>query len=1539
MTITYSELEQLKAKAPELGLSEADIAAIAAREGLVPDPVSPPADAPTEPEAGGILPKRPDPIRFETLTQETYGSPEFMRLQSRLRRNSGVPMGHGEGKILPMQAIEAVPEKAENLLQGVADYTMLIPHSIKEQWVAPLAGLGEMAGLVPKGVKDEIHREYWNERLVDYLAKDPTYKRLLLAASQYVGAGALKYLPAASSKIFGQGALAIANKLGFQFADDAMAAAKLGGATRGVLEGALIGLGETAGFEWEDKLKLGALTTAMGGTAGYMGAGWKEARNATREMPENPIAQLAKDNPIKSEADQIFVRDSERGLTTAQRINKLVEYGFDDSNNVVAVFKDLNDKGFTTPDEMHYAERLLNENRTSGTPSRNPVDGSGVHSMLSDLERGEKPHARLAPSFEEINRKYGVTEEIANDAGRLTWAKEILDYVYRRVPEAIAKLPGFTHKTRWMEARRARVVRDAAGRPKIVKSPHFKFGRGEYFPLGRDGQLETVFGPDATGKQVEWAYTNRAQEEAVKYIEENLEFKKGFGFEGYQHLDEHGNQIPLAPTADKAQVVMSHLHEHLEHNTRLSNFKVDEKALRNVRIMWHDLADKYGVVSHQGGRGGHSFGWDSRYKFVEDPLDETSSWVGQFRIAYLEDIVDAWQDWYHTATVQRAIELGVAKDRAILLREARPYYSPMIEAPKAKEFTLRRDPNAGKRSGRSADSPERLDADYIEREIDNALNLPPDFSAAAGFTPGTRVGFGGRKYKFEWEKAGYQPIEVALPKKVVDIDMALRNHRIKQLIGDAILDVERRMPGDVNVRLGRRDTLHRQPVIESVDIKKRARTERYVREAVNPNDYSGRELQSAVRNATRVPSAEKLPIRPEAQDWMDNMGIKYLGPDAKVNTANNPNVWHVSYDGVRHWFQSPPSLTRQLEKLQAPEANVLVRASMNVTNFFRTMATTTWNFLLKNPVKDLQHKLVLTRDPASPFILPYKVVKSYLDMAVGKLTKDPTYIKWSELWDEGHVKNTNFLSGDHYHPQKTTAAVGRMAELDARAGMRRIEKILGEKRATRVKRFFASMPSEGVWLSRWARVGYEGFKRLAQFTENLGRKEEFFRQMRNTGGDVNFAFNEAQRIGVNFPRMGKAVRQKFNPHIAFTGAKFGESYQIWENLANPKTRYKTLFNGFAYLTIPALYSQAKYWDDQYYQNLPEWQHALGIPIMKKYDENGNDTGKFWFIPLPPGLLTAVFSYLPRKIVESARAAYEEKPGGALVPGDHPIKMAITKLVQESPLSYVPMLPLPDEDWMASWAVSSMPNIFRPILIGLTNYDPHFGRPIVSKKLEGLPPPLQSGVSTSNLSKMMAQVFDLIPWVDENSILTSPAFLDATVSGYFAGWGRVVTSIFGNGMHESIMRNQGISFGDLALEPLETTPSKGFGSKPVRNFFDLYGAASEAKQGLKQVSPGRIPLEQYVSQYPEVNAYRNMDQMRRVISDLSKTRQAIYDDKTMAPADKDEAMFTLDQEVTWLATAGLIVALKDITYAEEVVKASIQERKDKTVVAGPWGVRK
>lgn len=402
-------------------------------------------------------------------------------------------------------------------------------------------------------------------------------------------------------------------------------------------------------------------------------------------------------------------------------------------------------------------------------------------------------------------------------------------------------------------------------------------------------------------------------------------------------------------------------------------------------------------------------------------------------------------------------------------------------------------------------------------------------------------------------------------------------------------------------------------------------------------------------------------------------------------------------------------------------------------------------------------------------------------------------------------------------------------------------------------------------------------QKLSDGIEKFSRFGEFA-SARRRGKSINEAGLDASDVTLNFPRAG-SIGKTVNVGEAFFNAAVQDVDKFMRSMA--ERPFATMLKGTAYLTVPTMASYLRYKDDPDYQNLPEWQKVLTLPVMKL------ENGRFVSLPKPPGVLNLIFSYLPQKATEYLRASDSERA--------RVIDEALQGISDQTPLGYTPI----GEAESLDFAINALPNVIQPIVELKADRVPFFDRPVTGPGLERLPPELRSTEFTSSPAQAIGQT-------QLGQALGGPVGVDHLIRGYLGNIGRSAAGLASQGRDPDIVHRalppglRDVPVLRNIVRAVTSSSPVGVGSKPVSRFFDTALAVGQANAGYNSVPADQQDawLKAHPEAHPDYSTFvrQTKDELKRLFED----RQVVVDSKTMTGLQKDDVLLALDGEITLIA---------------------------------------
>lgn len=383
-----------------------------------------------------------------------------------------------------------------------------------------------------------------------------------------------------------------------------------------------------------------------------------------------------------------------------------------------------------------------------------------------------------------------------------------------------------------------------------------------------------------------------------------------------------------------------------------------------------------------------------------------------------------------------------------------------------------------------------------------------------------------------------------------------------------------------------------------------------------------------------------------------------------------------------------PKLVATLQRLDATTQNALIKMLRVPSAMLRAGVTLNPEFSLKASLRDQLGAVLQNKFAVVPFL---DMWRGLTRLVPGNAT-DPLVIKW--------INNGGANSA--------------LLALDAKA--------LNDAMSNRPQTY-----RERAWnlLLLPARKA-AAFSMLMENAMRVGR----FERALDEGLDMQTAALQSRDVTLDFGRMGARVRA-YNMITTWLGAGINgiDRFQTAFSRDPKGTMIKTA----AFITLPSMILYFMNKDEEWYQDIPEWEKMLfwHFPIGQREDGRPD---KVFRLPMPFQFGT-IFGYLPTKMFDEFSKA-EPKAGKAL-------RDAIA----------------------TAYSVPLLPTAITPLVeIGI-NHSFFTGGPIVSQSQERILPEYQYTPNTTELSRKIAKALATIPGGIIDEKFTSPIAIEHMVRGY------------------------------------------------------------------------------------------------------------------------------------------------------------------------------
>ena len=325
----------------------------------------------------------------------------------------------------------------------------------------------------------------------------------------------------------------------------------------------------------------------------------------------------------------------------------------------------------------------------------------------------------------------------------------------------------------------------------------------------------------------------------------------------------------------------------------------------------------------------------------------------------------------------------------------------------------------------------------------------------------------------------------------------------------------------------------------------------------------------------------------------------------------------VAYvDGKKVLMEVDPHLFRAIKGLNHQQAGLIMRLLSKIKKVRVATIVTDMVFVLRNVARDFGTSLM----QSEAGIKPWDIFRGYISVAA----KDKWYreylaaggaIDFSSAYTRRQVQKIEDEIMQYTLPEKAAVFIEAMGECLNNNNARTRDKLKNAAKA------LIEIPIDMI-------------HDAVEWSEHGARVAEFRKAIEKLGVDKDTAASWGRKLSVDFLRHGYAAKQ-VNQAIAFFNPNLQGTVRVGETLKSHPLR--TFARGFVYITLPTMLLYALNYDDEDYQDLPEYRRALfyNIPI---------GGGKYIPIPKPPGwgwIFGAVPEFLMNKLLKDDPEAWEE----------------------------------------------------------------------------------------------------------------------------------------------------------------------------------------------------------------------------------------------------------------------------------------------------------
>lgn len=414
------------------------------------------------------------------------------------------------------------------------------------------------------------------------------------------------------------------------------------------------------------------------------------------------------------------------------------------------------------------------------------------------------------------------------------------------------------------------------------------------------------------------------------------------------------------------------------------------------------------------------------------------------------------------------------------------------------------------------------------------------------------------------------------------------------------------------------------------------------------------------------------------------------GPDVFVTVRKDLGKNDALYfaDGEARVLEFTPDVAKSLQGLERSDADFLVKVLEAPNKILRAGITLSPDFPLVQFFRDNPFQFIVDKGSKVPFT-------EFATGVAHMFTNSPEYRTWLEKGGPINI----------------------VAD---------INKSYGDSRADFMRQYGTGPESRWHTVRNVVTTPLRLLRLWSGFISNAPRVGTFVRELKAGTADIT-ALQRSREAQIDFRRTGNVGRQ-INRVVPF----FNPSVQALDVLAraaidNPS---QVFTRAAAMITLPVLASWAAYNEEEWYQELPQWQKDNAVPIRI-----GDTT---FLVPLPPGL-GPLFGGLPRRLLEGF---HNENPAAA------------RGIVESLLVGFTP-----------ATTVAAI----QPIIEQVTNYSFFRKRPLVPDSVKGALPEDQYTPYTSETAIKLSAYLSDLPVLQDAKL--SPVALENYVSAWTGTLGR------------------------------------------------------------------------------------------------------------------------------------------------------------------------
>ncbi len=503
----------------------------------------------------------------------------------------------------------------------------------------------------------------------------------------------------------------------------------------------------------------------------------------------------------------------------------------------------------------------------------------------------------------------------------------------------------------------------------------------------------------------------------------------------------------------------------------------------------------------------------------------------------------------------------------------------------------------------------------------------------------------------------------------------------------------------------------------------------------------------------------KQPVKPievqtkELNKLAKDLGLKLTDetltvfrPQAFYPKEDIISVWE---NGKRKFYQVDKDLGRTFQALDTEQIPLLLRMLSKPAHWLRAGAVLSPEFIARNPIRDQFSAAVYSK---YGFIPAYNLVRG----ASSLIKKDQYYRDW--------IKSGGLNSA--------------LVSLDRKYFQKNLEQVTGP-RAKNIFRTPLKVLHSGV--RNIVKNPIEALRILSELSEQGTRLGEF-KAGRKRGAPLEEAGFSSREVTLDFARIG-ARTKALNNLIAFWNANVQGTDRLIRAFKDKPVQ--TTAKIAASITLPSVLLEILNHDEEWYQEVPQWQKDL-FWLFKAKDI-------IWRIP-KPFELGIIFGTIPERFTSW------------ILDRDPQVFNGVLDAVGRGSMPGI------------------LPTVSIPLIENWANKSFFLDRPLVRADREELLPEYQYKPYTTELIKAAGKLLGSLPALKMNPYI-APVKIENIIKGWSGGLGTHLVNIANYALTEAGLLPEKIkptlTLADIPIIKAFVVRHPSAGAEPIQKFYDKY----------------------------------------------------------------------------------------------------------------------